>query len=66
MRLAVKVALNPNTINQSIVDDNMKVTQKSKSDWERVENIVRKGENAGIQHFLLFPQCFQKLFLQGR
>ena len=23
------------------------------------ENIVRKGENAGNQHFLLFPQCFQ-------
>ena len=22
------------------------------------ENIVGKGENAGIQHFLLFPQCF--------
>ena len=25
----------------------------------RVENIVGKGENAGYQHFLLFPQCFQ-------
>ena len=22
------------------------------------ESIVRKGENAGMQHFLLFPQCF--------
>ena len=22
------------------------------------ENIVRKGENAGNQHFLLFSQCF--------
>ena len=22
------------------------------------ENMVRKGENAGNQHFLLFPQCF--------
>ena len=22
------------------------------------ENIVEKGENAGNQHFLLFPQCF--------
>ena len=28
------------------------------SDW--VENIVGKGENAGYQHFVLFPQCFQK------
>ena len=25
-----------------------------------VENIVGKGENAGNQHFLLFPQCFLK------
>ena len=25
-----------------------------------VENIAGKGENAGYQHFLLFPQCFQK------
>ena len=29
---------------------------------ERVENTVGKGENAGYQHFLLFPQCFQKAF----
>ena len=26
--------------------------------FDRVENIVGKGENAGYQHFLLFPQCF--------
>ena len=25
----------------------------------RVENIVGNGENAGNQHFLLFPQYFQ-------
>ena len=30
----------------------------------RVENIVGKGENAGYQHFLLFPQCFQKASFQ--
>ena len=24
-----------------------------------VEKIVGKGENAGYQHFLLFPQCFE-------
>ena len=28
-----------------------------------VENIVAKGENAVYQHFLLFPQCFQKVFV---
>ena len=27
---------------------------------DRVENIVRKGENAGFWHFLLFQQHFQK------
>ena len=30
--------------------------------FDRVENIVEKGENAGYQHFLLFLQCFQKAF----
>ena len=29
---------------------------------EIVGIIVGKGENAGCQHFLLFTQCFQKLF----
>ena len=27
----------------------------------REENFVGKGENAGNQHFLHSPQCFQKL-----
>ena len=30
------------------------------SAFDRVENILGIGENAGYQHFLLFPQCFQK------
>ena len=35
--------------------------------FERVENIVGKGENAGFQHFLLFPPMFSNIFLlQGR
>ena len=25
-----------------------------------LENIAGKGENVGNQHFLLFPQCFQR------
>ena len=29
----------------------------------REENIVGKEENAGYQHFLLFPLCFQKASL---
>ena len=28
--------------------------------YESVENTEGKGENAGNQHFLLFPQCFPK------
>ena len=41
-------------------DDKIDVNKKLKSGLERVEKIVGKGENAGYQHFLLFPQCFQK------
>ena len=33
--------------------------------FEKIENIVEKGENAGPQHFLLFQQCFQKPSLSG-
>ena len=32
---------------------------------DRVENICEKGEIAGYQHFLLFPQCFQRAFYSG-
>ena len=28
--------------------------------FDRVENIVGKGDNAGYHHFLLFPKYFQK------
>ena len=31
----------------------------------RLEIIVEKAENAGYQHFFLFPQCFQKAFFLG-
>ena len=29
------------------------------------KNILGKEENAGYQHFLLFPQCFQKTSSMG-
>ena len=32
---------------------------------DRKENIVGKGENAGYQHFLLFPQWFQTASFKG-
>ena len=31
----------------------------------RLENIVGKGENASYQHFLLFPQCLEKLYVSA-
>ena len=43
---------------KDFADDKMNVTQKLNFVLGRVENIVGKGENAGNQHFLLFPQCF--------
>ena len=33
--------------------------------FEKLENIVGKGENAGYQHFFLFPQCFHKASFLG-
>ena len=50
---------------KTIADNKIKVTQKLKFGLGRVENIVGKGENAGYQHFLLFPQCFQKTTFSG-
>ena len=32
---------------------------------DKIENIMGKEENAGYQHFLLFPQCFQKALSSG-
>ena len=46
---------------KGFADDRMNVTEKLKFLLGRVENIVEKGENDGYQHFLLFPQGFQKL-----
>ena len=45
----------------SFENDKINITNKLKFISRRVENIVGKGENAGYQHFLLFPPCFQKI-----
>ena len=37
---------------KGFADDKLNVAEKMK--------FVEKGENAGNQHILLFPQCFQK------
>ena len=47
---------------KAFADDKINVTEKLRFVLEKVENIVGKGENAGHQHFLLFPQCFQKAY----
>ena len=43
---------------KDFADDKINLTQILNFVLERVENIVGKGENAGLKHFLLFPQCF--------
>ena len=50
---------------KAFADDKINVAEKMISLCDRVENIAQKGENAGYHHFLLFPQCFQKLSFSG-
>ena len=44
-------------------DDKINVTKNFV--LEKAENIVGKGENAGDQHFLLFPKCSPKASVLG-
>ena len=46
---------------KAYADGKINVTQAIRFVVYRIENIVEIGENAGYQHFLLFPQCFHKL-----
>ena len=46
-------------------DDNFKSDENSRKFSSQVENTVGKGEIAGNEQFLLFPQCFQKACLPG-
>ena len=50
---------------KALADNKINVTQKMKFVSSGVENIVGK-ENAGYQHFILFPQCFKEVsFLES-
>ena len=40
---------------KALADDKLYVAKIVIYLSDRVENIIRKGENAGLQHFLLFP-----------
>ena len=50
---------------KTCADNKINVNKRLKPDMRREENIVGKGENAGNQHFLLFPQYFQNLSSSG-
>ena len=43
---------------KAFADDKLNLAEKLKFVWGGVENI-------GYQHFLLFPQCFQKVSILG-
>ena len=45
---------------KAFADDTFEIIKMMISVFDKVENSVGKGENAGYQHFLLFPQCFPK------
>ena len=49
----------------AFADDKIKVAEYLKFVFGRIQNIVGKGENAGFQDFLLFPQCFQEASFSG-
>ena len=45
---------------KAFADDKSNIAKMTISLFDRVENTVGKGENAGYQHFLFFPQGFPK------
>ena len=50
---------------KAFADDKIQFVEMMIYILDMVENTVGKGENAGYQHFLLFPQCFPKLSSLG-
>ena len=50
---------------RTFADDNPNVAKIMIFIFDRVENTVGEGESVGYQHFLLFPQCFQKASFSG-
>ena len=58
-------ALGLSKLKAQIEDGKSNVTKNIKVVFHSIENIVGKEENAGYQHFLLFPTMFSKgFFLQ--
>ena len=50
---------------KAFADNTIKIHKIMTFVFDRVENIVGKRENAGNQHFLLFPRCFHEAFYKG-
>ena len=50
---------------KAFVDKKLNVAKMAISLFDRVENSVGKGENAGLSAFLVFPKCFPKLSSWG-
>ena len=50
---------------QAFADNKSDVTTRMISVFIRQETVVGKGDNAGYQHFLLFPQCFHNAYPSG-
>ena len=44
---------------ERVAADNFKSDENGRKFFAQLENMVGKGENAGYDQFLLFPQCFQ-------
>ena len=49
----------------AFADGKQKVAEMAELIPGRVENSMGKGQNGGYQHFLLFPNCFQKASVPG-
>ena len=49
------------TKSKAFAENKLHIAKMTFSRFDRVENNVGKGENAGYQHFLFFPRCFPKL-----
>ena len=48
-----------------LAGEKINVTEKLKFVLGRIESIVGNVENTCYQHFLCFPQCFQKVSCTG-
>ena len=47
---------------KQFADDNFKFDENSRKFSKPVENTVGRGKIARYEQFLLFPQCFQKVY----